>query len=112
MRRVVIFAIFVALTVVCSAPGSRCNTLTAAEPLTSGIDQSNFDKNVRPQDDLFRAVNGAWLAKAEIPADRSSYGAFPVLIEQAEKDLREIIETCADAKDNPPGSEAQKIGDL
>ena len=57
-------------------------------------------------------MNGAWLAKAEIPADRSVYGAFIALAEQAEKDLRAIIEDCADAKDNPPGSERQKIGDM
>jgi putative endopeptidase len=112
MKKVATFAIFATLTVICSVLGIGCKTLRAAQPLASGIDQSNFDKDVRPQDDLFRAVNGAWLAKAKIPADRSSYGAFPALIEQAEKDLREIIETCADAKDNPPGSEAQKIGDL
>ena len=33
-------------------------------------------------------------------------------MEQAEKDLRAIIEACANAKDNPPGSEKQKIGDM
>ena len=65
-----------------------------------------------PQDDLFRAVNGAWLAKTEIPADRPDYGVFGILAEKAEKDLREIIEGCAAAKDNAPGSERQKMGDL
>ncbi|MGO9110192.1 MAG: M13 family metallopeptidase [Thermoguttaceae bacterium] len=80
--------------------------------LSSGIEQANFDKTVRPQDDLFRAVNGSWLAKTEIPADRSEYGVFSVLAEKAEADLREIIENCAAAKDNPPGSERQKVGDL
>ena len=39
-------------------------------PLKSGLDPSQFDKSVRPQDDLFRYVNGGWLAKTEIPADR------------------------------------------
>jgi hypothetical protein len=38
-------------------------------PLKSGLDPSGFDKAVRPQDDLFRHVNGAWLTKTEIPAD-------------------------------------------
>jgi len=80
--------------------------------LNSGIEQTGFDKAVRPQDDLFRAVNGAWLTKTDIPADRSEYGVFSILAEQAEKDLREIIETCAAAKDKVPGSERQKVGDL
>jgi predicted metalloendopeptidase len=88
------------------------STVPASTPLGSGIDQANFGKRVRPQDDLFRAVNGTWLAKTEIPADRSDYGAFCILAEKAENDLREIIEGCAVAKDNPPGSERQKVGDL
>ena len=87
-------------------------TLPAPAALQSGIDEANFDKTVRPQDDLFRAVNGAWLAKTEIPADRSDYGVFGILAEKAETDLREIIENCAAAKDNVPGSERQKVGDL
>ena len=81
-------------------------------PLASGIDQAYFDKAVRPQDDLFRAVNGLWLEQTEIPADRSEYGAFAVLAEKAEKDLREIIENGAAAKDNVSDSERQKVGDL
>ena len=87
-------------------------TSPAPAPLVSGIDQASFDKAVRPQDDLFRAVNGTWLAKTEIPADRSDYGVFAILAEKAENDLREIIENCAAAKDNVPGSERQKVGDL
>ena len=31
---------------------------------------------VRPQDDMYRAVNGEWLATHAIPADRSEWGAF------------------------------------
>jgi predicted metalloendopeptidase len=80
--------------------------------LTSGIDQTCFDKSVRPQDDLFRAVNGRWLAETEIPADRSDYGSFAILAEHVENDLREIVENCAAAKDNDAGSERRKVGDL
>ncbi|MCE5268821.1 MAG: hypothetical protein LLG00_13150 [Planctomycetaceae bacterium] len=84
----------------------------ADETLVSGIDLTNMDKSVRPQDDLFRAVNGAWLAKAKIAPDHSSEGVFMKVAEQTQKDLREIIEACANAKDNLPGSEGQKIGDM
>jgi putative endopeptidase len=93
--------------------GRRPTAASAAPaPLASGIERANFDKAVRFQDDLFRAVNGAWLAKTEIPPDRSDYGAFAALAEKAEKDCRAIIEGCAAAKDNTPGSERQKVGDL
>ena len=84
----------------------------ATQPLNSGIDPANFDTAVRPQDDLFRAINGTWLAKIEIPADRADYGAFAVLAEQAERDLLAIMEGCANAKDEVVGSERKKVGDL
>jgi predicted metalloendopeptidase len=83
-----------------------------AKPVASGVALGNFDPAVRPQDDFYRHVNGAWLAKTEIPADKSNYGSFTILSDEAEKDLRAIIEEAAQAKDNPPGSEAQKVGDL
>ena len=45
-------------------------------PLRSGIAKTGFDAKVRPQDDLFRHVNGGWLAEAKIPAE---YGCFGTL---------------------------------
>lgn len=84
----------------------------AAVTLKSGIDTSHVDAEIRPQDDLFRHVNGQWLETAEIPADRSADGAFYALREKAEADLRAIIEAVAAQGDAEPGSEAQKVGDL
>jgi putative endopeptidase len=112
MKRPLILAITAAVIVVCPLTPSHRWTAFAAQPLSSGIDLSNMDKSVRPQDDLFRAVSGLWLKKTEIPADRADYGAFTALAEQAEKDVHKILESCADAKDNPPGSDRQKIGDM
>jgi predicted metalloendopeptidase len=37
----------------------------------AGLDMPGFDKTVRAQDDLFRAVNGGWLKTTEIPADKA-----------------------------------------
>ena len=80
--------------------------------LRSGVDAANFDKSVRPQDDLFRHVNGAWLAKTEIPADRPTYGTFVQLDEKAEADLYALIEELAGTPNKKPGSTAQQVGDL
>jgi len=85
--------------------------LPAAAQLKSGIDPSNFDQSVRPQDDFYRYVNGTWLKKTEIPADKSNYGSFSALADQAEKDLLEIIQESAGAKAKK-GTEAQLVGDL
>ena len=77
--------------------------------LSSGISVDDLDPGIRPQDDLFRYVNGRWLARTEIPADRARYGSFPILAEQAENAVREIVEAAASA---PDGSEERKLGDL
>jgi putative endopeptidase len=77
--------------------------------LASGIPADELDPGIRPQDDLFRHVNGRWLARTEIPADRASYGSFVILREEAEKAVREIVE---EAESAPEGSEERKFGDL
>jgi putative endopeptidase len=77
----------------------------------SGINRAHIDPAVRPQDDLFRHINGLWLATSEIPADRAADGTFQWLRDQSEKQVREIIENAA-ASNGAPGSVAQKIGDL
>lgn len=73
-------------------------------------DQAAMDTTVRPQDDLFRYVNGAWLATHEIPADRGRDGTFHQLHDQAERDVRElIIEAGNVPPEDPAGEEAAKI---
>ena len=74
--------------------------------LTSGIDSASLDPLVRPQDDLFRHYNGRWMREYEMPADRSSDGIARKLHDEAEAQVRQIIETATGA------GEAQKIGDL
>ncbi|MBG6212531.1 putative endopeptidase [Cryobacterium sp. CAN_C3] len=75
----------------------------------SGINQNELDSKVRPQDDLFRHVNGKWIARSEIPADKARWGSFMMLAEDAEKAVREII---VEAQTAPTGSLERKFGDL
>ncbi|WP_431100455.1 M13 family metallopeptidase [Roseateles noduli] len=81
----------------------------AAQP-QSGLDLKGYDKSVRPQDDLFRAANGHWLSTTEIPADKSSYGAFHLLADLSDKRARSIIEDLSKKKAKA-GTVEQKIGD-
>ncbi|WP_342741439.1 hypothetical protein [Ruania alba] len=62
----------------------------------SDTDAAAMDHGVRPQDDLFRHVNGAWLASHEIPADRGRDGTFHQLHDQAEEQVRTLITEAAD----------------
>mgnify|MGYP003407372760 FL=1 len=75
----------------------------------SGIKTDELSSGIRPQDDLFRYVNGSWLDRTEIPDDKARWGSFHIIAEQAENDVRTIIEESVDAE---PGTETRKIGDL
>ncbi|SFR86094.1 putative endopeptidase [Microbacterium sp. cf046] len=75
----------------------------------SGLALDELSAEIRPQDDLFRHVNGAWLERTDIPDDKARWGSFHLIAEQAEKDVRAIVEETQDAE---PGSESRKIGDL
>lgn len=82
--------------------------MTAAS-LPSGIALDELSEEIRPQDDLYRHVNGAWIDRTEIPGDKARWGAFHQLAEQAEKDVRAIVEEAQAAE---PGTETRKVGDL
>ncbi len=82
-------------------------TLEATSP-RSGIDLSYLDADARPQDDLFGHVNGRWLTDYDIPADRATDGAFRLLADRAEEQVRDLITTASGAA----GTDAQRIGDL
>ena len=82
--------------------------MTDAAP-ASGIKLDEIDPGIRPQDDLFRHVNGKWLDRTDIPADKARYGSFLILREEAETAVREIIEGATDA---PEGTEERKFGDV
>ncbi|MGA1741423.1 MAG: M13 family metallopeptidase [Pseudohongiellaceae bacterium] len=79
--------------------------------LGSGIDLQYMDTSIAPGDDFYRYVNGIWLSNTEIPADQSNYGAFTALADEAEENLRTIIEEAA-ATDAAVGSDLQKVGDF
>ena len=79
------------------------------DALPAGLAIDEFSSGIRPQDDLYRHVNGAWIDRTEIPGDKARWGSFHLLAEQAEKDVRAIIEESQTAE---PGTLARKIGDL
>ena len=52
------------------------DTKTIKEP---GINVSNMDLKVKPNQDFYKFVNGTWLEKTEIPADKTRWGSFDEL---------------------------------
>jgi len=75
-----------------------------------------MNPQIRPQDDLFGHVNGTWLDTVEIPDDRSSWGPFVQLADQAEEQVREIIQDLAEraggTEDAENAEDARKIAAL
>ena len=67
-------------------------------PKEPGINVNFMDKSVKPKDDFFRYVNGTWLDKTEIPADKTSWGSFNELRQKTDTDALAIL---AEASKNP-----------
>ena len=76
---------------------------------TWGYDPSAMDKSVKPGDDFWAFVNGDWDKNTQIAADRASAGPFVTLSDQAEKDVRNIVEQ--EANDPNRDHLGQQIGD-
>ncbi len=77
---------------------------TAAAP-TAAAKPANMA--TLPGDDFFTYANSDWLAKTEIPADRSSWGAFASIAEDTNQRIVKMFDTInADPK---ASAEAKKV---
>ena len=76
---------------------------------TWGYDPTAIDAAVKPGDDFFSFVNGAWFKRTAIAPDRTFAGIDSILNDQIDKDVRQIAE---DMAKNPSGHIGQQIGDL
>lgn len=75
---------------------------------TRGLDLAGMDRTVHPGDDFFGYANGGWMKATKIPADRSSYGVFDILAEEANQRTAALIK---EASQSANDSEARKVGD-
>jgi predicted metalloendopeptidase len=85
-----------------SEPARAAAVVTAAKkPFFGnwGVDLAGMDRSVKPGDDFFRYVNGAWYDKAVIPADRTSTGSFLDLDIQSEDRVRGMMAELEARKD-------------
>lgn len=93
-------------------PATATPAAATSTGLHSGIDLQYVDPATRAQDDFYQHVNGVWLQKTEIPADKSRWGSFSELQENTLPQLRELIEAAGSTPAATRSSDAQKIGDL
>jgi len=102
--------IVVALTGGAASAQDHSHGAAAAHPFGAwGFDLAGRDTSVKPGDDFNEYANGTYLRTTEIPADKARFGPFDVLYENAQAQLKSIIEASAA---NPVNANAQKVGAL
>jgi putative endopeptidase len=86
------------------------SSVAAAEPeRATGLDADGMNPAIRPQDDLFGAMNGKWLDQTAIPPDKAEYSVFNQLRDKSDERVRGLIEELAagtPAKDSVAGKVA------
>jgi len=85
----------------------------AAKPkiLPWGVDLAGMDTSAKPGEDFAQYAGGKWMKTARMPSDRTRWGAFDELREQADLDVKTIIEAAAKTS-HPAGSNEQKMADF
>lgn len=79
--------------------------------LTSGVLTQYMDTLVNPGDNFTAYVNGNWVKNTPIPDDKAFYGVSYIVYEEAEENVKKIIEESSEG-DFEAGSDEQKVGDL
>ena len=86
-------------------------SVSAQEPLKSGIDLTNMDKNYKAGDDFYQYATGGWQKKNPLPAAYSRFGSFDKLAEDNNKRINGILKELLE-NTYPAGSTEQKLSDL
>ncbi|WP_235935431.1 M13 family metallopeptidase [Flavobacterium ichthyis] len=73
-----------------------------------GIELQYMDNSVKPGDDFFLFVNGKWVEKTEIPADRTRWGSFDELRQRTDEDALAILKEAAQNKNLDKNSDQAK----
>ncbi len=111
MKKVLIGAVALTLVTACGQKPAEEAVVDEPQQLRSGIVLENMDESVRPGDDFFSFVNGAWVDRTELPADKPSFSVFSSLNDVAQENVKAIIERSASG-DFAKGTDEQKVGDL
>ncbi|MDP5278122.1 M13 family metallopeptidase [Sphingomonas sp. DG1-23] len=107
--RAAFFALLLA-TAACTPGGSNPGNHAAQSGAGIGVDVAGLNKNVKPGDDFDEYANGGWRARTEIPADRSSTGAFLEVFNKAEANNAAIVQAALKAN-AAPGTDQRRIAD-
>lgn len=104
-------AVLLAGALAACASGAMAQTAGGSRFGSFGVDLTARDTAVKPGDDFWTYANGAWDRRTAIPADKVMAGPAMDLVDQAELQVRAILD---DAAKRPAavGPGAQQLGDL
>ena len=86
-----------------------CSDQPVQERQFTGLELSNMDTTVRPQDDFYRFANGGWLARTTIPEDRGNWNSISELSELTNAILLEVIEEATQNPNYVEGTDQRKV---
>lgn len=76
-----------------------------------GVDLTAQDKTVKPGDDFWTYMNGGWSKRTQIPDDKGSVGYGNILSDEAEVNVRKILDDMA-ANPGAYGATGKQVGDF
>lgn len=76
------------------------------------LDLSSIDSTVSPRNDFFEYANGTWLKNVKIPADKTGWGSFYIVRDQALSNMKTILDSCLTVKSPKKGSVTQQVKDF
>lgn len=108
------FGIAVIIALILPAFGSSEASMgnTSASGHEKAFDPGSMDLSVKPGDDFYEYVDGAWIKSHPVPADKSRYGEFDIVDDKTYDNVKRIVNSAANNTSAPEGSLEQKIGEF
>ncbi len=113
---VCLFAFGIALTIALTLVAFGSSEAAIVNTSTSGhekaFDPGSMNLSVKPGDDFYEYVDGAWINSHPVPADKSRYGEFQIVDDRTYDSVKTIVGSAANNTSAPKGSLDQKIGEF
>ncbi len=99
---------------VTTAPNANAEAKPTAEATsnspelgTFGVDLAGMDRSIRPGHDFYTFAGAQWMKENQIPSDRSRWGMFDELREEADANVRKLLDEQVRAKGEPNSNAAK-----
>lgn len=108
MKKLIVLIAFLTVVGLLLIPMTSCSVNKAND--TVGFDKAMMDTTIRPQDDFYQYAVGSWIENNPIPDDQTRWGAFNILIEEANDQVKTIVDDALVKASEGNNSLAGKVG--